>query len=366
VKPAILMVDDVEANLISLEATLSVVDCDLVRARSGNEALRILLQRDFAVILLDVQMPDMDGYEVARLARSHPSRTSVPIIFLTARHQTEDVQRGYGTGAVDYLMKPFDPHVLRSKVSVFLELYVNRLRLEALAAELQHKNEALAATNAELEAFSYSVSHDLRAPLRAIEGFSQAVLEDYSKQLDEAGRDCLQRVRASAKRMSDLIDDLLALSRVTRAELHRIDVDLSTMAKDVAADLHARTAGRSVEMRITPGIVVEGDPGLLRALLENLIGNAWKFTSRRKDAFIEVGVAQHDGQRACFVRDNGVGFDASYASKLFRPFQRLHGNDEFEGTGIGLATVQRIVSRHGGRVWAEGAVDRGATIYFSV
>src|SRR5437879_4128910 len=224
----------------------------------------------------------------------------------------------------------------------------------------------LEAANAELDAFAYAVSHDLRAPLRAIDGFGQALLEDYDARLDAAGRGYLQRVRAATQRMGVLIDDLLLLSRVTRAELNRVPVDLSALAESVAAELKRTAPERAVEVVITPGVTVEGDPRLLRVVLENLLGNAWKYTGKNPRARIEFGVDQRDGQRACFVRDDGAGFDMTYAKKLFGAFQRLHSTVEFEGTGVGLATVQRIVHRHGGRVWAEGAVDRGATFYFTL
>ena len=235
------------------------------------------------------------------------------------------------------------------------------------AEDTQRRHAAqLEATNAELDAFAYAVSHDLRAPLRGIDGFSQALLEDYQAQLDDTGRGYLRRVRAATQRMGVLIDDLLRLSRVTRAELHREPVDLSVLAGTVVAELKRAAPRRDVEFAITPGITVEGDPRLLRVVLENLLGNAWKYTGKNPRARIEFGVDQADGQRACFVRDDGAGFDMTYANKLFGAFQRLHSTAEFEGTGVGLATVQRIVHRHGGRVWAEGAVGRGATFYFTL
>ncbi|HEU5261860.1 MAG TPA: PAS domain S-box protein [Gemmatimonadales bacterium] len=224
----------------------------------------------------------------------------------------------------------------------------------------------LEVANAELDAFAYSVSHDLRAPLRSIDGFSQALLEDCDDQLDAAGRDHLERVRAATQRMGVLIDDLLRLSRVTRSELRREPVDLSALAEEVAADLRRSAPARAVELTVASGVAAEGDPRLLRVLLENLLGNAWKYTAKQPRAAIEFGVTDHGGERAFFVRDNGAGFDMKYAGKLFGAFQRLHSSTEFEGSGVGLATVQRIVRRHGGRVWAEGAPARGATFFFTL
>ena len=224
----------------------------------------------------------------------------------------------------------------------------------------------LEAANQELEAFSYSVSHDLRAPLRSLDGFSQALLEDYHERLDDTGRDFLQRVRAASQRMATLIDDLLSLSRVTRGELQVGDVDLSALAAAVAADLHRSDQKRDVTFAIAPDLVARADPGLMRIVLQNLLGNAWKFTGKRSPAHVEFGVTAQDGRRAFFVRDDGAGFDMAYAAKLFGAFQRLHATTEFPGTGIGLATVQRIIHRHGGQVWAEGAPERGATFYFTL
>jgi len=222
------------------------------------------------------------------------------------------------------------------------------------------------AANRELEAFSYSVAHDLRAPLRGIDGFSQALLEDYADKIDEEGRRHLNFLRESAQRMGRLIDDLLGLSRVARAELCRLPVDLSVLARNVAAQLGGSDPDREVEIVIVDGIGAEGDAPLLRIALENLLGNAWKFTSKRTAARIEVGTMSVDGDTVYFVRDNGAGFDPAYEAKLFGVFQRLHSTREFEGTGIGLATVKRIVSRHNGRIWATSEVDRGATFYFTL
>ena len=233
-------------------------------------------------------------------------------------------------------------------------------------AALRRANEAAIAANRELEAFSYSVAHDLRAPLRSLDGFSQALLEDYGDKLEEGGRDDLRRVRAAAQRLAQLIDDLLSLSRVTRTELHRSRVDLSELAREITG-AHRRSAPtREVELAIEEGLVADADARLMGVALENLLGNAWKFTARKKLAVIWVGAVRKDDETHYFVRDNGAGFDMAYAGKLFTAFQRLHARADFEGTGIGLATVQRIIHRHGGKLWAEGAVDRGATFWFTL
>jgi len=248
-----------------------------------------------------------------------------------------------------------------------------RARMEQMEAEIfqssqkvQAANQQLKAANQELEAFSYSVSHDLRAPLRAIDGFSQALLEDYPDRLDDQGRQYLARVRAATQRMAELIDDMLQLSRVTRAEMHCETVDLSALAGSVVDDLRRAEPERQVEVAVPPGLKAEGDPKLLRIALVNLLANAWKFTGHQPSAHIEFGELNSGTERAFYVRDNGVGFDMAYADKLFGAFQRLHAMGEFPGTGIGLATVQRIINRHGGRVWAEAAVNQGATFFFAL
>lgn len=235
-----------------------------------------------------------------------------------------------------------------------------------LEEEVRRRTAQLDATNRELEAFSYSVSHDLRTPLRSIDGFSQALLEDYAEKLDADGRDYLERVRAATQRMGLLIDDLLTLSRVSRSDLHVRTVDLSALARQVLDELREQQPERQVECVIAPDLRAAGDPTLLGQVLQNLLGNAWKYTSRHATARIEFGRRVAGGEQEFFVRDDGAGFDPAHAGKLFSVFQRLHRVDEFEGTGVGLASVARIVHRHGGQVRAEGAVERGATFYFTL
>jgi PAS domain S-box-containing protein len=242
--------------------------------------------------------------------------------------------------------------------------------LRQLAEELEERcaerTAALLAANEELEAFAYSVSHDLRAPLRGIDGFSLALLEEYSDLLDDTGKDYLQRLRAGSQRMGTLIDDMLSLSRVARVELIQENVDLSAIALSVASELQEREPDRQVDFVVDDGMVATCDSRFLRIVLENLLGNAFKFTSTRTTARIEFGYEEVRGENAFFVRDNGVGFDMTYADQLFIPFQRLHTGSDFPGSGIGLTTVQRIMRRHGGRAWAYGEVGQGATFYFTL
>jgi PAS domain S-box-containing protein len=255
-------------------------------------------------------------------------------------------------------------------VSAAIRDVTQRKRMEEdvqkLNEDLKQRAAQLEAANKELEAFSYSVSHDLRAPLRSIDGFSHVVLEDYGEQLPADARGYLERVRAAAQRMAVLIDDLLNLSRVTRTALQPRFINLSKMAEDILHGLRESQPERQVSISLMPDLMVEADPHLMNIVLENLLSNAWKFTSKRELATIEFGQKDHVKERTFYVRDNGVGFDMAYSDKLFGVFQRLHSISEFPGTGVGLATVQRIISIHGGRIWAESAEGKGTTFYFTL
>jgi PAS domain S-box-containing protein len=241
-----------------------------------------------------------------------------------------------------------------------------RILTETLEQRVAERTAQLEAVNQELEAFSYSVSHDLRAPLRHISGFSLALLEDYSDKLDETGKDYLHQVRGASHEMAQLIDDVLELARVTRSEMRREEINLSELASAITRDLQKNENGRTVVVNIEENLSTYSDKRLLQIMLANLLGNAWKFTSKRNDAEITFGQEEKGGEKVFFVRDNGAGFDMAYAGKLFGAFQRLHGADEFEGTGVGLAIVQRVINRHGGNVWGEGVVDHGAIFYFTL
>ncbi|MDJ0765794.1 MAG: ATP-binding protein [Myxococcota bacterium] len=263
--------------------------------------------------------------------------------------------------------KPYEPFLinLANSLAVNIERCWQREQLERVNNALEQRTAQLEAANDEIEAFAYSVSHDLRAPLRAIDGFSEALLEDYADSLDEGGKDYLHRVRKGAQHMGRLIDDLLKLSHITRAEMQIEPVDLSALAKEIVQELESTDADRRIECLIESNIPANGDPILLRVALENLLANAWKFTHQRDVAKIQFG-RNGDTPPTFYVRDNGAGFDMAYYNKLFGPFQRLHDNASFPGTGIGLATVHRIVSRHGGHIWAEAEVEKGATFYFTL
>jgi light-regulated signal transduction histidine kinase (bacteriophytochrome) len=243
-------------------------------------------------------------------------------------------------------------------------------KLGQLNADLEqrviHRTAELAAANKELEAFSYSVAHDLRTPLRSMDGFALVLLEDYGNRLDEEGKDALERIRAASQRMGNLIDDMLRLSQVTRADLKLARVDLSALAREIAGGIEREQSGRTVEWAIEAGLSIRADPALMRIAMQNLLQNAWKFTGRTDKPVIRVGALTRDANKVYFVADNGVGFDTAHAENLFGAFQRLHHADDFPGTGIGLAIVQRIIRRHNGKIWAEAKQGEGATFFFSV
>jgi signal transduction histidine kinase len=344
-------------------------------ALDGKAGFRKALELRPDLILSDIMMPQMSGATLIREIRSRPELQFTPIILLTAKADDDLRIRLLREGANDYVTKPFSVEELRARVRNLISIKLTDEQNRRLSVDLKERYEhlqrvtaSLETANKQLEAFSYSVSHDLRAPLRSIDGFSMALLEDCGELLSAEGRDHLRRVRDAAQRMGTLIDDLLQLALVTRAELRTEEVDLSNLARSIIADLRQLQPGRAVEFTVAEGLTARGDRGLLRTVLENLLGNAWKFTSKRPITHIEFGSTetQEDGRVTYFVRDNGAGFDMGYAEKLFGAFQRLHTAPEFPGTGVGLAIVQRIIQRHSGSVWAEGKVDGGATFYFTL
>ncbi|MDP2307195.1 MAG: response regulator [Pseudomonadota bacterium] len=527
----VLVVDDDPLSRESLAMLFAHHDQDVVTAASGTDALRRCLQMDFAVILMDVRMPGLDGYETASRIHARPRSAGVPIIFLTGEAPDLDRLRAYVIGGVDFLLKPIEPVMLRAKVRVFVELWHRRRQVErtqvklresearraqeaadaasvlerrradaALSAVLERQalifrtvpvalftrskseparivwasdnvervlgypssrfltdvdfwrsrvhpadraealgalaqvnegdtttctyrwhladgswrwmlehmnlvgepggipqlygtcvdihaqkqmeealreaNEALdhrvaertaelAAVIEDLESFSLSVAHDLRAPLRSIHAYGRILAEEGGPTLSGAGKHAQDRLELAVHRMSQLIDDLLRLSRVARARLEREAIDVTALALQVAAVLREREPDHPVEFVVAPNLTLTADRGLLLIALENLLGNAWKFSRPVNPGRVEVG-ARADDPSVLFVRDNGVGFDMIYANQLFRPFHRLHSMDEFDGTGIGLATVRRIIQRHGGEVWPEAALGQGATFYFTM
>ncbi len=382
----ILAVDDSPTYLHELGDALRSEGYDVVLAHSGEEALELLAVQPVDCILLDLLMPGIGGTETCRRIKSAPVVREIPLIILTALEDRAAMVESLGAGADDYISKSSDHEVLKARVRAQIrrkqsEDENRRIRDQLLRKEIEATEaraarelaEARAALvgelerkNRELEAFSYSVSHDLRAPLRAIDGFGRMLAEDCGERLDDEGRGHLRKIEAAVRRMSELIDDLLALSRIERADLRRVRVDLSQLARHVGAELATKEPERRVALELDEALVTEADPRLMRVALENLFGNAWKFTARTPAARIEFRAQGQPGNVVYRVQDNGAGFDMRYAGRLFGVFQRLHSEAEFPGTGIGLATVQRIIERHGGRVWAESEPGGGATFYFTL
>lgn len=381
----------------------------VIEATNGNEGLEAFRTHRPDIVFTDLSMPNGHGLDIIPVLRREGPLT--PIIVISGAGMLQDAVESMKCGAWDYLSKPIrDLSSLEEKALNLLsrarklEKRVARRKLLQLhraerlvaerTAELQKVNEslveenrrrrmmqdevlwlnqdlkqqkmALEHANQELEAFSYSVSHDLRAPLTAIGGFSQVLLEDYGDKLDENGRDCAARIVTASQRMGKLIDALLQLARIGRQPLKREPVDLSALARTIEQELRFLQPARSITVNVAEDLVVSGDQQLLRSVMNNLLGNAWKYTSKKKTALIELGVQVQQGEPVFFVRDDGAGFDMAYADKLFSTLQRLHSSHEFEGNGIGLATVHRIIQRHGGKIWAESVPGEGATFYFTL
>jgi PAS domain S-box-containing protein len=486
-KPKILIVDDKPENLIALRIVLRDLDIELVEATSGNDALKATLRHDFALALLDIQMPEMDGYELAGILREEEKTMHLPFIFISAVYTDNlNVFKGYEKGAFSFITKPFQPEILINKVKFFIDKHQQEIALLALNEKLKRKIKEIAdykyaldesslvtitdqkgiikevnnnfctiskytreeligqdhriinsgyhskefikdlwttiydrkiwrgevkniakdetifwldttivpfqnedgkpyqymtirsditsrkkaedklhAVNKELEAFSYSVSHDLRAPLRAINGYAEILNEDYGAKLDDEGKRIIEIIRDNATRMGTLIDDLLSFSRLGRKEIQMTEIDMNELVDEVMVELN-KLMTHHAKIKIGKLHQAKADYGLLRQVMFNLISNAVKYSSKKKSPIVEISSEEKNGEIIFSVKDNGAGFDMQYADKLFGVFQRLHSQDEFEGTGVGLAIVQRIISRHKGRSWAEGKVNEGAVFYFSI
>jgi signal transduction histidine kinase len=351
----ILLVDD-NADMRGYVHRLLAERYDVAAFPDGLTALKAAQEKSPDLVLTDIMLPGLDGFGLLRKLRATPKTQSIPVILLSARAREESAVEGLNAGADDYLTKPFSPQELMARVRTHLELAHAR---RVWTKEIEQSNR-------ELESFSYSISHDLRAPLRAIDGFSKALLDEYSGKLDEQGCHYLQRVRTGAQKMSMLINDLLDLARVSRGALTKELINLTELAHDIVSDLQSKDPARKVAVEIPDGLSATADKRLVKIVIFNLLGNAWKYTAKAPHAQIAFGRSDHGDETAFYVRDNGVGFDMAFADRLFAPFQRLHQESEFDGTGIGLATAQRVILRHGGRIWAEAAVDAGATFYFTL
>ena len=390
-KANILLVDDRPESLLALEVVLADLGQNLVRADSGTQALRCVLMQDFAVILLDVHMPGMNGFETAALIRERERSMHTPIVFLTASDQSElAVFRGYSVGAVDYLIKPFAPEILKSKVAVFVDLFQMREKARQQAnqlvdinqnlereiaerkraeAEIKRRADELEAANKELEAFSYSVSHDLRTPLRAMQGFAQALNEDFADRLGPVAQDYTRRIVAAACRMDTLIQDLLAYSRLSRAQMLLQPLDL----RSVMAQIRTHTEGEfrdreaSVEVAIPEAFPhVMAHPTTLVQVVTNLLTNAVKFVGPGVRPHVRVWAEERDEWGRLWVEDNGIGIAQEHQDRIFRVFERLHGSEMYPGTGIGLAIVAKGTERMGGRAGVESTPGKGSKFWIEL
>jgi signal transduction histidine kinase len=389
----ILAVDDDPEYRLLLAELLRKRGYDVVHAASGEEAIELLAVQTVDCILLDRSMAGIGGIETCRRLKASTFVRDTPLIILTATEQRDAVIEGLGAGADDFLSKGNGFDVLSARIQAQIRRkqiedeqrsvreQLLRSELDAaearaatalaearatMAEELERTNEELAQANRELEAFSYSVSHDLRAPLRTISAFTHALIEDLGDKLDGRARDHVRRVLTSTSRMADLIDALLELARISRSPIGRHRVDLSHLATLAFDEIARREPARCVGVDVMPGLIVEADARLMRILLENLFCHAWKSTAGVAAPRIGIAGERVGGERVYFVHDNGCGFDMAYADRLFEPFQRPEFDGDFTGTGIGLATVRRIIERHGGKIWAEGSRGGGAKISFTI
>ena len=410
----VLIVDDEEYIRLSLSELLSYIGFEVATAANGEDALKKLTENRFDIAFMDIKIPGMNGVELlGRVRKAYPD---VSVIMMTGYATVENAVEAVKLGAYDFLRKPYDIEEIKVSINRLLEkkkleeeckLWEEALRntldelekkVEERTAELSKANlllkqeiterrqaeeeirklneeleqrvfqrtAELESANSELESFSYSVSHDLRAPLRAISGFSKILFEDSADKLDDEGKRLLNIIQGNTEKMENIIDDLLALSRIGRKDVELSDIDMYELAKAVFDEVKAVNPERKLQFNIKPLPPAHGDPGMIRQVFFNLLSNAIKFTKPKEVPVVEVGGSADGSKNMYYVKDNGVGFDMQYANQLFGAFQRLHSDEEFEGTGIGLAIVKRIVNRHDGKIWAEGKENEGATFYFTI
>lgn len=378
---SVLVVEDNMGDFVLIEAYMSekFERFELIHAKTAQEAVNQLLsfeKNKLDVILLDLSLPDNSGEALIQKIVSVSELT--PIIILTGFEDLKFSIKSLSLGVSDYLIKDeLNSTLLQKSIlytyernASFRKIKESEMKLELLNRQLEEKVEErtrqLKIVNNELEAFSYSVSHDLRAPLRSIDGFSQAILEEYSDKLDETGIGYLNRVRMASQKLSHLIDVFLSLARVTRTELHTSQVNLTSVTRSVMNTLQNGDPTRKIDLSIEADLIDFADPSQIKIVLENLLENSWKYTSKTEEPSISFGCIEKNGEKVYYVKDNGVGFNMNYVNKLFVPFQRLHHENDFPGTGIGLATVKRIIDRHNGEIWAEGEPNKGSIFYFTI
>ncbi len=402
----IMVVEDSLVQAKRLQHFFDENEVNTIVYNNAMDAYAAALEKSPVLIISDIVMPGMDGYEFCSKLKSHETLKEVPVILLTSLRDPLDIIKGLQAGADNFITKPYDDKYLLSRIhyllanremrksgstemvieimfrgnkyainsekkqilDLLLSVYEAAIQrndeLSYTQAQLEASNENLVAANHELEAFSYTVSHDLRNPLNVISGYTQLLQQDYSSLLDAEAIEFLDRIYTATFTMAKLIDDLLQFSRSGRAEIKSEPIDLSEMVRNIVAEFENRGKEHKAKIFIREGLTVEADPGLLNIVLNNLLSNALKYSGKVADPEIAFGKLESENDNIFFVKDNGAGFDMAKADKLFNPFQRLHTNQEFQGTGVGLATVRRIIERHGGRVWAESEIGKGATFYF--
>ena len=377
----ILLVDDDLKSLLATEVVLSELHQNTIKAKSGKEALRLVLEHNFAVILLDVRLPDMDGFQIAEFIRKHKKSRNTPIIFMTAYGRDDlMISRGYSLGAVDYIFKPIVPEILRAKVAVFLQLFEtteqlretsrqldqqNQKELQKRARALEKLNKELEESNQELDQFAYIASHDLREPLRTITNFIQLLEDKYRDTFNDEARQYMAFISEGAQRMKFLIKDLLEFSHVGRKELVRENISALVLLENVKQNLHNEIEKTGAVIEADADVVIRVNPPLLQQLLQNLISNSLKFRDDKKPR-IWFSVTDQGNKWLFSVKDNGIGISKEHQKVIFQIFQRLHKTEEYPGTGIGLAICEKIARKHGGRIWVESEFRKGATFLFSV
>jgi signal transduction histidine kinase len=360
-KMKVLVCEDNQELLTYIVSLLQNI-CSIKTASNGVEALHLVRSWEPDLVLSDVMMPEKDGIAVCKEIKSDESTSKIIVVLLTALTHREAMLKGWEAKADEYLFKPFHPEELITRISSLLSVIKQRKKSDEL---LKQKNDELVKVINDLESFSYSVSHDLRAPLRAVSGYTRALEEDYANALDDDGKKLLHTILRNTSKMNDLIDDLLSFSKLDRKEITKSGIDMESFVRQILDEVNANTNHRA-DIQMNPILPAWADPSLLNQVWINLLSNAIKYSSKKEKPVVEIGSQSQNSEIIYYVRDNGAGFDMNYASKLFGVFQRLHKSNEFEGTGIGLALVKRIVTKHGGRVWAEGQEGNGATFYFTL
>lgn len=358
--PNILIVDDRKENLLATEKILRHLNAGIYKAVSGNEALSLMLHHSFAIVLLDVQMPEMDGFETAMLMQEHEAMRGTPIIFVTAISKEEKyATQAAEIGAVDYIFKPINPEILKSKVKVYLDLYVQREQILKLNAGLRQSNE-------ELERFAYICSHDMQEPARMMNSYAGLLENDYARLLDQDGQKYLRFISSNAQHLQKMIHDILTFSRVGREKPETERIDCNQVVREVLEEFEPVIEQKQASMVCGSLPVLESYPTLLRVLFQNLIGNALKFQDGRKTPEIKIHAEQAGDAWRFSIRDNGIGIDPKFYNKVFAIFQRIHRREEYPGTGIGLSTCKKFIELYGGRIWFESAPGEGTAFFFTL